>query len=156
MLLMNRRLGASKLARPARRLGGLTTKFALIAGSFVLGIALLLAGPAQAQSPAAVAPDKVKQLFELLDDPSVKAWVAEQRNPAAGSTEAPAAAGAPPADAVAAPGQMNTMASSTLDRIKHHIEKIVRTVPTLPGQFARVRAQTWTICPARAPSAYWC
>ncbi|ESX28915.1 MULTISPECIES: mechanosensitive ion channel family protein [unclassified Mesorhizobium] len=151
MLLMKRRLGASKLARPARRLGGLTTMFALIAGPFVLGIALLLAGPAQAQSPAAVAPDKVKQLFELLDDPSVKAWVAEQRNPAAGSTEAPAAAGAPPADAVAAPGQMNTMASSTLDRIKHHIEKIVRTVPTLPGQFARVRAQTMDDMSSKGP-----
>ncbi|MER8442890.1 mechanosensitive ion channel family protein [Mesorhizobium sp. M1066] len=125
--------------------------FALIAGPLVIGIALLLAGPAQAQSPAAVAPDKVKQLFELLDDPSVKAWVAEQRNPAAGSTEAPAAAGAPPADAVAAPGQMNTMASSTLDRIKRHIEKIVRTVPTLPGQFARVRAQTMDDMSSKGP-----
>ncbi|WJI67827.1 MULTISPECIES: mechanosensitive ion channel family protein [unclassified Mesorhizobium] len=151
MLLMKRRLGASKLARPARRLGGLTTMFVLIAGPLVLGIALLLAGPAQAQSPAAVAPDKVKQLFELLDDPSVKAWVAEQRNPAAGSTEAPAEAGAPPADAVAAPSQMNTMASSTLDRIKHHIEKIVRTVPTLPGQFARVRAQTMDDMSSKGP-----
>lgn len=125
--------------------------FALIAGPLILGIALLLAGPAQAQSPAAVAPDKVKQLFELLDDPSVKAWVAEQRNPAAGSTEAPAEAGAPPADAVAAPSQMNTMASSTLDRIKHHIEKIVRTVPTLPGQFARVRAQTMDDMSSKGP-----
>ncbi|MER8920562.1 mechanosensitive ion channel family protein [Mesorhizobium sp. M0802] len=151
MLLMKRRLGASKLARPARRPGGLTTMFALIAGPLILGIALLLAGPAQAQSPAAVAPDKVKQLFELLDDPSVKAWVAEQRNPAAGSTEAPAEAGAPPADAVAAPSQMNTMASSTLDRIKHHIEKIMRTVPTLPGQFARVRAQTMDDMSSKGP-----
>ncbi|TJW32003.1 MAG: mechanosensitive ion channel family protein, partial [Mesorhizobium sp.] len=44
--------------------------------------------------------------------------------------------------AVAAPGQMNTMASSTLDRIRHHIERIVRTLPLLPGQFARVRAET--------------
>ncbi|MER8902484.1 mechanosensitive ion channel family protein [Mesorhizobium sp. M0772] len=142
MLLMKRRLGAREPARPARRPGNLTAMFVLIAGPLVLGIALLLASPAQAQAPAAVTPDKVKQLFELLDDPSVKAWVAEQRNPAAGSTEAPAAASTPRADAAAAPGQMNTMASSTLDRIKHHIEKIVRTVPTLPGQFARVRAQT--------------
>ncbi|WP_192250739.1 mechanosensitive ion channel family protein [Mesorhizobium silamurunense] len=119
--------------------------FVLIARPLVFGIALLLAGPAQAQAPT-VPPEKVKQLFELLDDPSVKAWVAEQRNQGAGSTGAPADAGASPAnassDAVPAPGQMNTMASSTLDRIKHHIERIVRTLPLLPGQFARVRAAT--------------
>ncbi|RWG90733.1 mechanosensitive ion channel family protein [Mesorhizobium sp.] len=120
--------------------------FVLIARPLAFGIALLLAGPAQAQAPATVPPDRVKQLFELLDDPSVKAWVAEQRNKDAGSTGAPAPAGASPAgassDAVAKPGQMNTMASSTLDRIKHHIERIVRTLPLLQGQFARVRTET--------------
>ncbi|MEI9405806.1 mechanosensitive ion channel family protein [Mesorhizobium argentiipisi] len=119
---------------------------AVIARPLVFGIALLLAGPVQAQAPATVPPEKVKQLFELLDDPSVKAWMAEQRNKEAGSTGAPAEAGPSPADAsagaVAAPGQMNTMASSTLDRIKHHIERIARTVPLLPGQFARVRTET--------------
>ncbi|WP_245275061.1 mechanosensitive ion channel family protein [Mesorhizobium sp. LSHC412B00] len=151
MLLMKRRLGAREPARPARRPGNLTAMFVLIAGPLVLGIALLLAGPAQAQAPAAVTPDKVKQLFELLDDPSVKAWVAEQRNQGAGSTEAPAETSAPPADAVAAPGQMNTMASSTLDRIKHHIEKIVRTLPSLPDQFARVRANTMDDMSSKGP-----
>ncbi|MER8743590.1 mechanosensitive ion channel family protein [Mesorhizobium sp. M1004] len=151
MLLMKRRLGAREPARPARRPGNLTAMFVLIAGPLVLGIALLLAGPAQAQAPAAVTPDKVKQLFELLDDPSVKAWVAEQRNQGAGSTEAPAETSAPPADAVPAPGQMNTMASSTLDRIKHHIEKIVRTLPSLPDQFARVRANTMDDMSSKGP-----
>ncbi|MER8976987.1 MULTISPECIES: mechanosensitive ion channel family protein [unclassified Mesorhizobium] len=120
--------------------------FALIARPLVFGIALLLAGQAQAQAPATVPPERVKQLFELLDDPSVKAWVAEQRNQDAGSTGAPAERGASPTDAssgaVAAPSQMNTMASSTLDGIRHHIERIVRTLPLLPGQFARVRAET--------------
>ncbi|RXT37671.1 hypothetical protein B5V01_27895, partial [Mesorhizobium erdmanii] len=95
--------------------------FALIARPLIFGIAILLAGPAQAQSPATVPPERVKQLFELLDDPSVKAWMAEQQNQDAGSTAAPAGAETSPAnassDAVAAPGQMNTMASSTLDRI---------------------------------------
>jgi moderate conductance mechanosensitive channel len=120
--------------------------FALIARPLVFGIALLLAGQAQAQAQATVPPDRVKQLFELLDDPSVKAWVAEQRKQDAGSTGAPAEAGASPADAssdaVVAPRQMNTMASSTLDGIRHHIERIMRTLPLLPGQFARVRAET--------------
>ncbi|MGX9176618.1 mechanosensitive ion channel family protein [Mesorhizobium sp. BHbdii] len=120
--------------------------FVLIARPLVFGIALLLAGPAQAQAPATVPPERVKQLFDLLDDPSVKAWVAEQRNQDAGSTGAPAEAGASPtdtsSDAVAAPGQMNTMASSTLDRIRHHIGTIVQTLPLLPGQFAHVRAKT--------------
>lgn len=120
--------------------------FVLVARLLVVGIALLLAGQAQAQGPATVPPERVKQLFELLDDPSVKTWVAEQRNQDAGSTGAPAEAGASPtdasSDAVAAPGQMNTMASSTLDRIKHHIERIMQTLPLLPGQFAHVRAKT--------------
>ncbi|WP_245474335.1 mechanosensitive ion channel domain-containing protein [Mesorhizobium sp. M2A.F.Ca.ET.042.01.1.1] len=142
--LMIRRLGARNLARPARRLGALTAMFVLIAGPLVFGIALLLAGPVQAQGTATVPPEKVKQLFDLLDDPSVKGWMAEQRNQDTGSMAAPAAAGASPAaassDAVAAPGRMITMASSTLDRIKHHIEGIVRTLPSLPDQFARVRA----------------
>ena len=142
--------------RPAQRLGYLTAMLVLIAAPLVFGIALLLAGPAQAQSPAAAPPEKVKQLFELLDDPSVKAWVAEQRTQGAGSPEVPAAAGAPPAgppaDAAAAPGQMNTMASSTLDRIKHHIEKIVRTLPSLPGQFARVRANTMGDMSSKGPA----
>ncbi|TGS09025.1 mechanosensitive ion channel family protein, partial [Mesorhizobium sp. M4B.F.Ca.ET.190.01.1.1] len=96
------------------------------------------------------------QLFELLDDPSVKTWVAEQRNQDAGSTGAPAEAGASPtdasSDAVAAPGQMNTMASSTLDRIKHHIERIVQTLPLLPGQFAHVRAKTMEDMSGKRPA----
>lgn len=127
--------------------------FVLIARPLVFGIALLLAGQAQAQAPAAVPPERVKQLFELLDDPSVKAWVAEQRNQDAGST--PAETGASPtdasSDAAAAPGQMNTMASSTLDRIRHHIERIVRTLPLLPGQFARVRAETMQDMSSKGP-----
>ncbi len=129
--------------------------FVLIARPLVFVIALLLAGQAQAQAPAPVPPERVKQLFELLDDPSVKTWVAEQRNQDAGSTGAPAAAAASPtdasSDAVAAPGPMNTMASSTLDRIKHHIERIVRTLPTLPGQFARVRANTMDDMSSKGP-----
>lgn len=147
MPLMNGRLGARKPGHLARRVGNLTAMLVLIARPIVLAVlALLLAGPAQAQAPATVPPEKVKQLFDLLDDPSVKAWVAEQRNQDAGSTAASAAAGASPAsassDAAAAPDQMSTMASSTLDRIKHHIERIVQTLPLLPGQFAHVRAKT--------------
>ncbi|MER8884159.1 mechanosensitive ion channel family protein [Mesorhizobium sp. M0816] len=130
--------------------------FALIARPLVFGIALMLAGPAQAQAPATIPPEKVNQLFELLDDPSVKAWVAEQRNQDAGSTGAPAERGASPTDAssgaVAAPGQMNTMASSTLDGIRHHIERIVRTLPLLPGQFARVRAETMEDMSSKGPA----
>ncbi|RWC33615.1 MAG: mechanosensitive ion channel family protein [Mesorhizobium sp.] len=128
--------------------------FVLVARPLVFGIALLLAGQAQAQAP--VPPERVRQLFELLDDPSVKTWVAEQRNQDAGPTGAPAEAGASPTDAstgaVAAPGQMNTMASSTLDRIRHHIERIVRTLPLLPGQFARVRAATMEDMSRRGPA----
>lgn len=153
---ITRRLGARNLARPARRLGDLTAMLALIARPLVFGIALLLAGQAQAQAPATVPPERVKRLFELLDDPSVKAWVAEQRNQDAGSTGAPAEPGASPTDAssgaVAAPGPMNTMASSTLDGIRHHIERIVRTLPLLPSQFARVRAETMEDMSSKGPA----
>ncbi|MGX5846165.1 mechanosensitive ion channel family protein [Mesorhizobium sp. PL10] len=131
--------------------------FVLIARLLVFGIALLSAAQAYAQTPAAAPPERVNQLFELLDDPSVKAWVAEQRNQDSGSTKTPAGAGAPPADTsgdtAAVPGQMNTMASSTLDRIKHHIEKIVRTLPSLPGQFARVRANTMDDMSNKGPAS---
>jgi moderate conductance mechanosensitive channel len=53
---------------------------------------------------------------------------------------------------VVATGQMNTMASSMLDRIKHHIERIVRTLPLLPGQFARVRAETMEDMSSKGPA----
>lgn len=156
MPLMIGRLGARNLTRPARCLRHLTAMFVLVARPLVFGIALLLAGQAQAQAPTTVPPERVKQLFELLDDPSVKAWVAEQRNQDAGSTGTPAEAGASPTDtssgAAAAPGQMNTMASSTLDRIRHHIERIVRTLPLLPGQFARVRAKTMEDMSSKGPA----
>ncbi|WP_246673735.1 mechanosensitive ion channel family protein [Mesorhizobium sp. B2-3-13] len=146
MPLMIRRLGAKYLARPTQRLRHLGAMFVLVARALIVGIALLLAGQAEAQAPATVPPERVKQLFELLDDASVKAWVAEQRNQDAGSTRAPAETGASPADApsgaATAPGQMNTMASSTLDMIRHHIGIIVHTLPLLPSQFARVRAET--------------
>lgn len=146
MRLIIRRLGTRNLARPTQPLRHLGAMFVLVARQLIFGIALLLAGPAQAQAPATVPPERVKQLLELLDDASVKAWMAEQRNQDAGSTRAPAGAGASPADAssgaAAASGQMNTMASSTLDMIRDHIGRIVRTLPLLPGQFARVRAET--------------
>ncbi|MER8491747.1 mechanosensitive ion channel family protein [Mesorhizobium australicum] len=146
MRLIIRRLGTRNLARPTQPLRQLGAMFVLVARQLIFGIALLLAGPAQAQAPATVPPERVKQLLELLDDASVKAWMAEQRNQDAGSTRAPAGAGASPADAssgaAAASGQMNTMASSTLDMIRDHIGRIVRTLPLLPGQFARVRAET--------------
>ncbi|WP_210237944.1 hypothetical protein, partial [Mesorhizobium sp. M2D.F.Ca.ET.223.01.1.1] len=60
MPLMIRRLRARNPARPARRLGNLAALFVLIAGPLVFGVALLLAGPAQAQATATVPPEKVK------------------------------------------------------------------------------------------------
>ncbi|OWK19312.1 hypothetical protein AJ88_44985 [Mesorhizobium amorphae CCBAU 01583] len=154
------RLGARKLARPARHPGYLTAKFVLVASPIVFGIALLLAGPAQAQAPATVPPERVKQLFELLDDPSVKAWVAEQRNQGAGSTEAPAEAGASPAaassDAVVAPGQMNTMASSTLDRIKIISKESCEPCPCCQASSRAFGQRPWRICQARGLSVYLC
>lgn len=90
---------------------------------------------AQTTSPAPP-PDKVDQLIKLLDDPSVKEWLAKQVQNPQGASVAPATT--PPSTA---PGGMEQgMMSSGLDRVKHHVTRILNAFPQLPERFAALRA----------------
>ncbi|AOF90109.1 mechanosensitive ion channel family protein [Sinorhizobium sp. RAC02] len=88
-----------------------------------------LATPVLAQvSPPA--PDKVEQLLDLLDDPTVKDWLAARR------TQAPAG------DVTAAAPADDTdrgMMSSALERVKGHLTRLAHSWPLMPQRFDTVR-----------------
>ncbi|WP_119391819.1 mechanosensitive ion channel domain-containing protein [Taklimakanibacter lacteus] len=102
----------------------------------VLLAAFLAVGPAargQTKPVADPPPEKVDQLIKLLADPSVRDWLARQLPTAS------------PPDATAAdqpaPAMEQSMVSSMLDRIKHHVGRITAAWPGLPAKFER----TWDI-----------
>jgi len=102
--------------------------------SVLLGVllaVLLAAAPsvrAQTNPAAEPPPEKVDQLIKLLADPSVRDWLAKQL-PAATAPDA-SAAETPPA-------MEQSMVSSTLDRIRHHLGRIAMAWPALPAKFER-------------------
>lgn len=109
-----------------RRFGLLPVLGILFAAFFTLAL------PASGQTGTAAGPppEKVDQLIKLLDDPSVKAWLAQQLQ--AGN---PGGAGAP---AGAGPeGMQPSVVSSTLDRIKQHLARIAEAWPGLSAKFER-------------------
>jgi small-conductance mechanosensitive channel len=102
----------------------------------ILGLlmAIAAADPAFAQSADTTAPlpSKAAELLQLLEDPTVRDWIAQQQKiPAA--TEAPASTES---------GSM-MMPSSYMDQrlreIRQHIGNLVMTVPNMPAEFGRVR-----------------
>ena len=105
-------------------------RFGLLSVLGILLAALLtFALPASGQTDPAVAPppEKVDQLIKLLDDPTVKEWLAKQLQSAN-----------PPATADTGPGGMEpSMVSSMLDRIKRHLERIATAWPGLSAKFQR-------------------
>jgi len=78
--------------------------------------------PAFAQSPP---PQKIDALIELLNDPTVKAWLAEQKkkSAAAETTQSPTVDVPPLSDLLA--------------RIRVHLHEIAAAIPRLPAQFER-------------------
>ncbi len=106
-------------------------RFLALVRVLVLSAALLAvasfgqAGFAAEQPPP---PQKVEQLIEILSDPAVKAWLAQQTQ---APTYAPAAS-AEPADAT-------TFLSSVLAAIKSHGKTLLEAYPRLPAQFERAR-----------------
>lgn len=82
---------------------------------------------AQTQPVAEPPPEKVDQLIQLLADPSVRDWLARQLP----SANPPDAAAEPP------PAMEQSMVSSMLDRIKHHVGRIAAAWPELPAKFER-------------------
>lgn len=91
-----------------------------------------LASPVSGQTnpTAEPPPEKVDQLVRLLADPAVKEWLAKQLQ-TANPPNASATADTKP------PGMEPSMVSSTLDRIKRHLERIAMAWPGLPAKFER-------------------
>ncbi len=82
------------------------------------------ASSAIAQSPPP--PDKINTLIEILNDPAVKAWLAEK------------SAKAPPAPNVAPPAEeLPPMLSGVLGRIRGHLKELAGAIPRLPAQIDR-------------------
>lgn len=101
----------------------------LVGALVVMALLAFGASPLHAQS-APPPPDKIDRLIELLSDPDVKAWLAEQ--------DAKRAAPPPAAAAGAEPGAMAPATlSQALDLIRAHIQGMIDAVPTLPAQFER-------------------
>lgn len=98
--------------------------FALLAILFMLPV---LATPVLAQV-SAPAPEKVDQLLGLLDDPTVKEWLAARR-------------AQPPAEEAAVPpvDSDQGMMSSALDRVKAHLTRLAHTWPLMPQRFDTAR-----------------
>lgn len=85
---------------------------------------------AQTADSTAGPPPKVQELLQLLDDPAVREWVAQQK--------APNEAQAKPA----ATGEMMVPSSyvdKRLAEIRQHVGNLVMTVPNMPDEFARAR-----------------
>jgi len=102
----------------------------------ILGLlmAIATAAPTFAQSTdsAAPLPPKAAELLQLLEDPTVRDWIAQQKK-APAAVEAPAATDS---------GNM-MMPSSYMDQrlreIRQHIGNLVMAVPNMPAEFGRVR-----------------
>jgi small-conductance mechanosensitive channel len=99
-----------------------------------LVVAFAMTAPAFAQSTdgAAPLPPKAAELLQLLEDPAVRDWIAQQqKTPAA--VEAPASAES---------GDM-MMPSSYMDQrlreIRQHISNLIMAVPNMSTEFGRVR-----------------
>lgn len=106
----------------------------LLAWAFLAFVAPAAAQTGAPPAPAAE-PDKVAQFLQLLDDPAVKQWLSEQiKAPTLPAASPPAAAQTPPAD-----GMQPSMVSSSLDRIKAHVERLIAAIPGLPQKFERAR-----------------
>lgn len=77
-------------------------------------------------------PAKVDQFLQLLSDPEVKTWLENE-------LRKPAPQGNPVSSPETAP-MAKSMVSSSLDRTKHHVEQIAKTIPDLPRQFMQARS----------------
>jgi small-conductance mechanosensitive channel len=91
----------------------------------ILVLLFVLAAPLQAQTAAPVpAEQKIDRLLELLSDPEVKTWLADQNKNTAAT--------------VPTTNDNVPTLSVILDSIKNHIHSIIAAVPRLPAQFERM------------------
>jgi small-conductance mechanosensitive channel len=89
----------------------------------ILVLLLAMPAPLQAQTAAPV-PEKVDRLLDLLSDPEIKTWLADQNKKTA-------AAAQPESEDI-------PTLSAILRSIRSHIQSIIAAVPRLPAQFERM------------------
>jgi moderate conductance mechanosensitive channel len=99
---------------------------------FVLAFLLAAAtGPAAAQQPVspdsveAGIPSQVHQLIELLDDPTVRTWMDQQR----------AARNPPQTAPVRTQAPLSTFTATQLVLLRQHLQTLAAALPNLPGEF---------------------
>ncbi len=119
--------------------------------------ALIVAAPAaMAQSPSAAPsapvaaptaaptaeapPERVRQLLDLLADPTVQAWIDARRLPSPAAptpaTAAPSAAPALPAMAQHVEDTLWTGIAARISFVRQHLEALVRAIPNVPADLA--------------------
>jgi len=108
---------------------------------FAILLGLALAGPVSAQAPAAPAPapDKLRTLAELLQDPEVRGWLQSQvaAAPPAQAAPVPAGQGAAAGEA----GSMKQSMSIGIDTTRAFLRSLVAAAPTLPAELG----QAWHV-----------
>ena len=108
---------------------------------FAILLGLALAGPVSAQAPAAPAPapDKLRTLAELLQDPEVRGWLQSQVAAAPPAQAAPVLAGQGAAAGEA--GSMKQSMSIGIDTTRAFLRSLVAAAPTLPAELG----QAWHV-----------
>jgi hypothetical protein len=89
--------------------------------------------PAHAQEAAAAPADQastpqIRLFLDLLDDPEVRDWLAQQRQAAAASSE----------DAEETPMMSPHMVASRIDQIRANLSDLASAIPRLPDELERV------------------
>jgi len=96
---------------------------------------------AEATQPA------VQKFLDLLADPAVRDWLAQQ-NVAGKSTTTPAPVGADPSGAAASPSHD---LGARLEAIRRHVAALVAALPALPDEFRRAGATLYLELQERGP-----
>ncbi|MDW8370790.1 MAG: mechanosensitive ion channel family protein [Geminicoccaceae bacterium] len=124
---------ASRLARVPRLEGALRAIVLLLVALLLLAAA---GTPRAALAAAEPAPERVQELLQLLADPEVQGWLEAQRAAASSSARA-AAPAAQPAEERAS---LEARVDGALAGLRARLEGIVRAVPMVPGELARIAA----------------
>lgn len=104
-------------------------KLALRAVAVLTVVVSAVSEVSAAQTPAqAPAPEKIQQLMEILSDPTVKAWLAQQTQ-----------LQQPTVDKLTPAPDAQPMLSTGLTMIRSHSGALLEAFPRLPGQFERAR-----------------
>ena len=99
----------------------------------------------EAPSPGAAAPDKVKQLIDLLDDPEVRAFLARRRAPSPTDT----------APVQQAPDTMAGDLGDELQELRNHLRELAAAAPYLGEEFLAARGMLLSAVGQRDALSLW-